>query len=840
MSGHIPVRSHSSAIVTEHSPEDLLSRHARLAHCQDEAPQQVPATQKSKNSDGLTDATAESVVKPPIAVQAQEPAIHRDIPLESHATVSFVPSGSTGPDARTASCAQDKQSFTQALETTDTINEGNATVQNVPFLSHFPSQALFCEPTVEHAASVQHLSDDMSIADDLDLLWSDFDVYSSLVMSQSYPLNVSALNQARFPGFDLATYDNDRQIDHSDKRDMDEVHTSGVMSRFESRLPSMQPEDQAESHSTDKGLQDAATQPPGLAEGFSTRLVPWRLSKRDYHLILTDIQSHAAVLPSDFVFPSRHALCRYVEGFFTGFHEHLPIIHLPTFSLATVAPELILAIAAVGARYRFQRKQSHHIYLAARALLEDWLRRRDAYDVPYSVFTTPGVLSDRNIQFQSSLSPFQDVNLLDHAPRSQDPKQPMSTTTERDMQTMHAMILLIALGTWNHRSLLRNAFSTASQLALLVRENHVSRPDPDPQHQTWREWVTTEGRRRTMLVAYCFLNLHSIAYNLSPKILNKEIESFVLPSPESHWRAETQKSWEAARETDVHFKTSLRAAYASLFSRSQASYPEAVSSFGNYVLIHYIIQEIFFARQLHFTSGAASSLAPDVLSHLDSALKNWQQSWESTKDSSFDPSAPGGPLSFNATALFRLAYVRLHIDFGPCRQLESRDPLNIARAFQNAPPLERSPYVARAVLQCAHSLSIPVRIGIEFVARTQTLTWSIVHSLCNLECGMFLGKWLETIASVLTQGGTLRDDEQRLLGIISSIVNETDLGLQVQQEQDQAKKITLISAAVIRLWAYTFKGAHVFEIMAPIGAGLELCADTLQQDINDNGSFPSV
>lgn len=82
---------------------------------------------------------------------------------------------------------------------------------------------------------------------------------------------------------------------------------------------------------------------------------------------------------------------------------------------------------------------------------------------------------------------------------------------------------------------------------------------------------------------------------------------------------------------------------------------------------------------------------------------------------------------------------------------------------------------------------------------------------------------------------TLRDDERRLLGVVTSIVGETDLGPQVQGERDQVRKVRRISAAVMRLWAYTFKGAHVFEIMATIGAGLDLCADMLEQDPQGRG-----
>lgn len=76
----------------------------------------------------------------------------------------------------------------------------------------------------------------------------------------------------------------------------------------------------------------------------------------------------------------RHALCRYIEGFFSGFHKQLPFIHLPTIRIVTEAPVLILATASVGARYRFQRRQSFTLYYAAKALLEEQIRHRDGSD----------------------------------------------------------------------------------------------------------------------------------------------------------------------------------------------------------------------------------------------------------------------------------------------------------------------------------------------------------------------------------------------------------------------------------------------------------------------------
>ncbi|CAH0028725.1 unnamed protein product [Clonostachys rhizophaga] len=698
----------------------------------------------------------------------------------------------------------------------------------------------------------------LSIGDNLDLLWNDFD-YSSLVMSQSFPLNDVALMQAGLSVPGQVSYGNPNEAyENQHMFAGQECGEQGIMSRFESRLPSVEPAYQTQNDAAASGNNnhEAEVRNERLNEHLPAQTtlvrrpaVPWRISKQDYGLIHAVMVSYATILPHDFVLPSRHALCRYVEGFFSGFHEHLPVIHVATFSLVTEAPELILAILSVGARYRFQHRQSHSLYVAAQLLLKYQIEQRVSPGTSSGegpVWTTPGMLSQHSNPVPqkqhhgkgqgSEASPVNDLHgAARPLPRMLDPSR-ATTSPDRDLQTMHAMILMIALGTWNDRSLLKDAFSMASHLALLLRE-HAMHPDANGTDLAWPEWVAAEGRRRAMIVGFCFLNLHSIAYSASPKVLAKDMGLLFLPSPESHWRAPNDAAWREARRRDVHSCCLLRDAYAGLHA-AQTDRPSRheLSSFGNYVLIHCIVQDIFFTRQVYFIGGTTSSIASGALSHLDRALRSWQHGWEATKDSSFDPSAPGGPLSFNATALFRLAYSRLHTNMGAHLLLDARDPSTIASAFRNAMAIERSLCVAssvgRAVLQCAHSLSIPVRIGIEFVARTQTLSWSIIHSLCNLECGLFVSKWLQTMAWAVRDGEALREDERRLLGIISAIVSETELASAVQSEADEVGRLLRLSAAVLRLWAHTFQGAHVFDIMGPIGAGLDRCAELVVQDLN--------
>ena len=222
----------------------------------------------------------------------------------------------------------------------------------------------------------------------------------------------------------------------------------------------------------------------------------------------------------------------------------------------------------------------------------------------------------------------------------------------------------------------------------------------------------------------------------------------------------------------------------------------------------------------------SNSLRSEDIEELSYALRSWQAGWQKTPESSLEPLSPFGPMAFNSTALLRLAWIRLHWDLGPSRNLESRDPALMAMAFKSSPPVRRDSQLSHAILHAAHALSIPVRIGISFVARTHTVTWSQQHSLCNLECAVFLSKWLESIANTAVQQ-PLIPKERSLVSMIRSMLKETDFAVPTSRDTT-GKDIRHLGIAVVRAWAETFKGGHAFQIVGIIGASLEMYADLLE------------
>ncbi|EGD87812.2 uncharacterized protein TERG_04059 [Trichophyton rubrum CBS 118892] len=603
-------------------------------------------------------------------------------------------------------------------------------------------------------------------------------------------------------------------------------------SNFGSRLPSLQPEAQ----DSDAGTSEHNSQPRPA----------WDISTQEHQLFTARLEDFAHVLPKNFVRPSRHALSRYMAGYISGLNEHLPFIHVPTLSVARCPPELTLALAAAGSHYRFENSRGIELFHAAKAILLERLRRRDSRRTT----TLPS-----NSQWGPNSTPRASSSVVSNPSNSPFPQQQfipfMDNTSlpgedaEGQMEIIRTFLLLTIFASWeSHPDILRDMLALQSTLARLVRDHGLresSVTTAPPESLSWPDWSRLEADRRTKLVVYCFFNLHSIMYNIPPLILNSEL-NLNMPCSADEWKANTASQWRRVRRPSSdtnNTPSSFQDALANLFTKSSATTTTTpppsnpVSPLGNYVLIHAIIQQIFFARQLCLSapSMAGTSLRPDDLAVMGSSLSAWKRGWRQTPESSIDPQNPAGPIAFTSTALLGLAYIRLHLDLGPCRRLVTQDPVQIAHALNDSPPLTRSSRLIMALLHSAHALSIPVRLGIDFVARTHSFFWSIQHSICSLECAFLLSRWLLSIPAT-QHDQNLSDHERKLLLWVKGMIDETDMSSSVSAATE-AELITdpalmrRLSVAVVRVWSRTFKGNTSWPIVDLIGASLEIYADLL-------------
>ncbi|KAL2266051.1 hypothetical protein VTJ83DRAFT_5403 [Remersonia thermophila] len=652
-------------------------------------------------------------------------------------------------------------------------------------------------------------------------------------------------------------------------------------SAFPSRFSSLAPD-----------LRDPSGEGPKNED--SPRVPSWRISAMDHAVIKNRLDEFSSTVPSDFVFPSRHTLNRFLEGYISGFHENLPFLHLPTLSPTDLSPELLLAILAVGAQYRFETNRGHALWYAAKAVALEQIRRRRSHEVQ-GLLPTPAAYSPHSTRPSPSAGFRHSYPSVHHdRPMTQDThREPYSPNTPQSrLETIQALLLLFAIGLWGAKAILHEALSLQSLLALLLREEGLV----DETHATWQQqvtdwetWVRLEASTRTKLVAYCFFNLCSLAYNTPPLLLTSEVQ-LSLPSPSRLWRAENAWQWQEARQSYPTTDITFQDAFARLLSRSSAQpQPLALTSLGNYILIHALIQHIFLLKQTSF-SGAAHfglqrALKEDDVKEIKQALRAWSHNFEHHRQlRTNEMAAQGaggeggyteGAVAFNSTALLRLAYIRLHTDLSPSRSLETRDPLLIAQAFADAPLLVRSDSLCRAVVQAIHALSMLVKMGVNYVAKTKSLEWSMQHSLCNLECAMLLSKWLLTLAAIGPTELPPTAEERSLLEMVRRMLDETEFAVPIDpslagssaagagnntnhtnhsQQHPQHRssrstdlttassssssssttamdsaKLRQLACAVIRLWAETFKGTHIFEIVRVLAAGLEGYADLIEK-----------
>lgn len=591
------------------------------------------------------------------------------------------------------------------------------------------------------------------------------------------------------------------------------------LSRFCSRLPSPQADDVAPERNFPTDL-DCRPSHTGIVD----------ISIQDREFMLQQLVDFTALVP-DLRLPSRLSVSRYLRGYVEGFHEHLPFLHIPSMTVGTSSIELLLAMAAVGSQYCFESEKGLALFHAARAIANERIRRRDAY-------ASMASRSDRLLEPASSESPtgtaptsLPTSNGPLGIPSSLEGSVP-SPPCHPLMQTAQALLILMAMATWSkHGELLREALAIQSILASIVREDGLRmEARPSDGSADWQAEMWYESVLRTKYIVFCFFNLHCIVYNIPPLILSTELQ-MRLPCSAAEFRADTAAVWkEAARGAEMPpaFQTSSQR----LFSQHGGDMTARHSSLANYILIHAIIQHIFLARQ---TAGCRSGFGDASLPEKDTALlknalRNWQLGWERSRESSLDPSGTHGPVAFNSTALLRLAYVRINIDTGPSRALGTRDPQQIAQALRDMPMIRRSPDLTPALLHSAHAISIPIKIGIQLVARTQTFVWSIQHSLSSLECALLLSKWLEGVSQSAWSGTdyALSVDERRIVGLVKTMLDETEFAVPDELVLDVMETAKHLNIGILKVWATIFKGSQTWAIVDVIGSSLELYATMLQ------------
>lgn len=510
---------------------------------------------------------------------------------------------------------------------------------------------------------------------------------------------------------------------------------------------------------------------------------PWTISRLTFEKLCEEIRAYSPVIPDECEMPTQNILSRGLETYLKCTHKYLPFIHIPTFSAEGRDVEMSLAMAALGLIYRFEHSRAYKLYFMARAICLEKNRRK-------------------HLQLALDV-----IGNLDNNAQAKPDKL-------REIQTL---ILLIVFASWGNKKVRPDGVSMAGEMVMLVREYGIREVEEDRSLDEWVAWVASEERRRTIFAAYISSSLHNIAFGIPPLMMSYEID-LLLPDYSEPWTSTDALQWQIApRQSRRSFQEGL----SFLFEGNGFPVESSVSSFSCYILIIGLLQRIYLDRH-----GSGGSQPPASIESLEVALRAWQISWDGTDEPTLDPLSSKASFGLSSAALLRLAYVRLNNSHRICRGALCG---NVAMAEENL-ILDRNLHVERAILHAAHALGVLVRLGISYMANTKTPIWSVEHSVCSLESAFLLKSWLGMISAAVRSSGveTLRTSEKRLLGIVTSIIKESDYADMLYLEEDDADRYEHMATAIINLWSRVFQGIHVLEIDDDVSYCLGLMADSTQ------------
>jgi hypothetical protein len=295
--------------------------------------------------------------------------------------------------------------------------------------------------------------------------------------------------------------------------------------------------------------------------------------------------------------PSRHALTRYITSFFGGFHSHFPFIHEPTYKPSCSPVELTLAMCAAGAQYCFERQSAERLFLVAKAIVFERLHLEESHFGPQTL----AFVASANI-----LSPA--------APRTMIRAGPWAP-----LDMVKTLLILVGFATWERKDLLQQAFALRSLLVQCLRDCNLKEESvvtnvSAPRSAMWDQWAQRESSRRTKLVSFCYINVHSIAYNIHPLLWSSELR-LRLPCCTADWQASSAAQWAALQREGKQDQMQFQEALSILLQGTAGGHSvhPIPSPIGNYILLHALLQRIHVVRELSLPASSPATISATEL-----------------------------------------------------------------------------------------------------------------------------------------------------------------------------------------------------------------------------------
>lgn len=355
--------------------------------------------------------------------------------------------------------------------------------------------------------------------------------------------------------------------------------------------------------------------------------------------------------------PSRIALSRYLYRFLNDFHPHYPIVHSQTLSIRNMAPELTLAMATVGCQYCLEPCEGQRMFdLTRDAILEKLDHDQMRCNGGYRGWEPP-------VQVSEDQAPREHLSFGPQNPTLQSGtcQECQAYTLIETMQALFYLMVVASLGEANQgRS--RDIATIQSLLAPLMQQRGLS--ERVCSLRSWESWVRHESARRTKLAIFCIFVLRSISTNVPSATLVADIR-LQLPCQAAEWQAPNVESWEMIhRESE---RPLMFHDHFGLLFRSDTDVP-ACSALGGLVMIHAILQHIFYLHQVTQINDLGGQASVEQLLSVQRALKRWRSSCEQETGSSLNTIVQSEPIVANSVVINEL----IHLDKSPTYLFYSR------------------------------------------------------------------------------------------------------------------------------------------------------------------------
>ncbi|QKX53822.1 uncharacterized protein TRUGW13939_00902 [Talaromyces rugulosus] len=493
-------------------------------------------------------------------------------------------------------------------------------------------------------------------------------------------------------------------------------------------------------------------------------------------------------------------LQEFTNSYIISFHQHLPFIHLPSFSpvnkFNTPSP-LAFAMASIGALYRLKRRRAHEFY-----------------ELTEKMIYSPSYLAS----YVPSRSP---------------------------LWLLQTKILLAYFAVFsNKESLASEMFNRMGFMMLEYQWRRIGLQSQasDRKGMSWKEWVNYETTKRTLCAMFIFSNLMLTTFNMTPGFVIDRDLIIEMPDHEELWAAESEDTWTTLRQTlinnpqhTIHSILECMIQPPATEQITRESY--RMSGFTALVVMHAVNVYLWHLNQLaqsvsRFSVGIwpHENLRGALLHAATSMLERCEAALQAGRGKDYGP-AWGEPEYlpiFNCEAFLRVAYSRLLPPSHAFNRLalltDDRGVVTRAVKTYTNERLERNIFVTKAARKAYEGFLAPVMIGGLLVSKTAAFSWSVEQAVAGWDSALLLTKWISTL-EVDGAEQPPDSDELQIVDDVKVLLDELDL------DSDEDSQNTSLAGMLARSWASFLDDVWVWGITPRMGAVLRLLAVEYQEQM---------